>query len=283
MGSSTTRQLEQASNWFQELRDMICAAVVSIEKEFDYKSNFAFKCTKWQRDGGGGGEMSILYGNVFEKIGVNISTVYGTFSENFKTEIPGTLESEGRFHASGISLVAHMKSPLVPAIHLNTRFILTSKSWFGGGTDLTPIYYNENDAEFFHNKLKNICEGYDYLQFKKNADEYFFLQHRKENRGIGGIFYDYVNSKNWKKDFSFTKGVGTSFIKIYLPLVLKHMNTPYTPEQKEYQLFKRGRYVEFNLLYDRGTRFGLMTNGNSNAILMSMPPNVKWDAGEILG
>ena len=283
MGNSTSWQLETTSNWFREIRDIICNSILEVEKEYNKKTTCTFNRSKWNRTGGGGGEMSVLYGEVFEKVGVNISTVKGIFSEEFKKEIPGAIESDGKFYATGVSLVAHMRSPIVPAVHLNTRYISTSKSWFGGGTDLTPTYYNEQDNVFFHSKLKDICKGYKYAEFKKNADKYFYLKHRNESRGIGGIFYDYLNSDDWDKDFSFTQKVGKSFIDIYLPIVKKHMYTRYTKEQREYHLFKRGRYVEFNLLYDRGTRFGLMTGGNTNAIMMSMPPEVRWDSGEVLG
>lgn len=283
MGNSTSWQLEKAQSWFRELRDKICAEFIAIEKEYDSTSHHMFRSSTWSRDGGGGGEMSVMYGNVFEKVGVNVSTVHGVFSDEFKKEVPGAIDNAGEFCASGISLVAHMKSPLIPAIHMNTRFINTSRSWFGGGMDLTPMYYNEDDYNFFHKKLEEVCENYDYKRFKKNAEEYFYLKHRKEERGIGGIFYDYLNSGDWEQDFAFTQRVGRSFLEIYPYLVRKHMHTEYSAEQREYQLLKRGRYVEFNLLYDRGTRFGLMTGGNSNAIMMSMPPVVKWDAGEILG
>ncbi len=282
MGDSKNRRLETASKWFENIRNLICDAIISVEREYDSSADFIFNRSQWKREGGGGGEMSVLYGNVFEKVGVNISTVHGTFSKEFVQEIPGAVENNGKFCAGGISLVAHMSSPLVPAVHLNTRYISTSHSWFGGGIDLTPMYYNEEDANFFHSGLKDVCAGYDYQKFKKHADEYFYLKHRDESRGIGGIFYDYLNSNNWDQDFAFTQKVGKSFIDLYLPIVKKHMHSSYTKEQREYQLFKRGRYVEFNLLYDRGTRFGLMTGGNSNAILMSMPPVVKWDAGEVL-
>lgn len=283
MGNSTLRQLNITSNWFREIRDTICNAIIKIETEYDHKTNCAFTRSQWRRSGGGGGEMNVLYGKVFEKIGVNISTVHGLLSNEFKKEIPGAVENGGKFYATGISLVAHPRSPLVPAAHFNTRYIATSEAWFGGGIDLTPIYYNDTDSVFFHTQLERICKGYDYNRFKENADKYFYIKHREENRGVGGIFYDHLNSNDWEKDFRFTQRVANSFISAYLPIVRKHMFATYSEEQREYQLFKRGRYVEFNLLYDRGTRFGLMTNGNSNAILMSMPPTVKWDAGEVLG
>jgi len=220
-----------------------------------------------------------MKGKVFEKVGVNISTVFGEFSPEFRKEIPGASES-GKFWASGISLVAHMCSPLVPAVHMNTRFISTQKNWFGGGMDLTPIIENNQDTRDFHAALKKCCTAHSrnyYPKFKKHCDEYFFLKHRNESRGVGGIFFDYLNSKNWEDDFAFTKQVGETFLAIYPEIVRRHMREKWTDEQREYQLKKRGRYVEFNLLYDRGTRFGLQTGGNPEAILMSLPPLVSWD------
>lgn len=222
--------------------------------------------------------MSVLKGLVFEKGGVNISTVHGEFSEQFRREIPGASENP-HFWASGISLVIHPRSPLVPAVHLNTRFICTNKTWFGGGMDLTPITPDEEDTEFFHAAIKHTCDKHDtayYPKFKHACDEYFFLKHRNEPRGIGGIFYDYLNTGDWEKDFAFTQDVGRAFLEAYAPLVRKHLHEPWTEEQRAHQLVRRGRYVEFNLLYDRGTRFGLMTGGNTEAILMSLPPEVRW-------
>jgi coproporphyrinogen III oxidase len=222
--------------------------------------------------------MAIMRGNVFEKVAVNISTVHGEFSPEFSKQIPGT-EEDPRFFATGISLVAHMQSPLVPAAHFNTRYIETIKSWFGGGGDLTPIYPDKVETEKFHQAFKIACGRHDqdyYTQFKKQCDEYFYLKHRDESRGVGGIFYDYLNSGNFDNDFAFTKDVGRAFLEVYPDIIKAKMLLPWDEEQKKYQLIRRGRYVEFNLLYDRGTKFGLMTGGNVEAILMSMPPSVLW-------
>jgi coproporphyrinogen III oxidase len=265
-----------AINWFRSLRNKICSEFEKIELANGSSSKFQRKT--WERSGGGGGEMSSMTGNIFEKVGVNISTVYGQFSEQFAKEIPGS-EGDGAFWASGISLVAHMKSPHVPAVHMNTRYIVTSKEWFGGGTDLTPTIQYDEDTEHFHKVLKNVCDKSDpqyYPKYKAWCDEYFFLKHRNEPRGVGGIFYDYLNSGSWEKDFQFTKDVGDGFVEAFIPLVKRRLDMPFTQEEKALQLIKRGRYVEFNLLYDRGTKFGLMTNGNVEAILMSLPPEVKW-------
>ncbi len=267
----------ETSTWFKILRDQICTEFENIEKEFSDKPG-KFKRKAWQREGGGGGEMSIMHGNIFEKVGVNISTVHGEFSEQFRKEIPGAA-NDGKFWASGISLVAHMCSPLVPAVHMNTRFIVTSKEWFGGGADLTPMYPNEQDTKDFHQAFKSACDKHDegyYPKFKEECDKYFFLKHRNEPRGIGGIFYDYLNTGNFENDFAFTQDVGKTFLDIYPKLVRRHAKEKWTAEQRDHQLKKRGRYVEFNLLYDRGTKFGLMTGGNVEAILMSLPPEVKW-------
>lgn len=267
-----------ASAWFRNLRDKICAEFELIEKDFSNDSG-RFIRTPWDRPGGGNGEMSVMRGTVFEKVGVNFSEVWGSFSEDFRKQIPGGEESKGEFWASGISLVAHMCSPLVPAVHMNTRMIVTSKSWFGGGADLTPMYPNANDTEDFHAAFEACCDRHNpdyYKEYKEWADRYFFLPHRNEPRGIGGIFYDNLNSGNWDADFAFTQDVGTTFLDIYPQLVRRSMKLPWTSEQREFQLIKRGRYVEFNLLYDRGTVFGLKTGGNTEAILMSLPPEVKW-------
>ena len=271
-----------AQNWFENLRDQICAAFEAIEitycQSHPPSDSVQFSYKTWKRESGGGGTMALMKGKVFEKVGVNVSTVWGEFSPKFRAEIPGAVE-DPRFWASGISLVAHMASPLVPAIHMNTRHIITTKSWFGGGTDLTPYYPYDEDTRDFHDTLRQTCDAFNkdyYPKYKKWCDEYFFLPHRKEPRGVGGIFYDYLDSGSWERDFSFTQGVGRAFLDVYPRIILRRLNLPWTEEQREYQLQKRGRYVEFNLLYDRGTRFGLMTDGNIESILMSMPPEVKW-------
>ncbi len=288
---SHQNQCEQASQWFEHLRDQICSAFEQIEQNYSGEQNKdlpagQFERKEWPRfneDGtpGGGGVMSIMRGRVFEKVGVNISTVHGTFSENFRAQIPGA-KDDGLFWASGVSLVAHMHNPHVPAVHMNTRHIITSgKSWFGGGADMTPTpecAYQE-DTDDFHHAFKAACDTYDesyYPEYKEWCDRYFYLPHRNEARGIGGIFYDYLNTDNWDNDFSFTKDVGKAFLDIYPKIARRRMNTPWSESDKQHQLIKRSRYVEFNLLYDRGTKFGLNTGGNTEAILMSMPPQANW-------
>lgn len=270
---------QRSAQWFRELRDSICSEFERIEDELQSDLPAGrFKRQIWDRAEGGGGEMSVMKGRVFEKVGVNISTVYGKFSEQFAKEIPGAAENP-EFFATGVSLVAHMCSPLVPAVHMNTRFIVTSKSWFGGGADLTPMYEDAEDTANFHGEFKQACDNHDaeyYPKFKKWCDEYFFLKHRNEARGVGGIFYDYLDSGSWEDDFIFTQDVGKAFLKIYPEIVRRHMNKKWNAEQREHQLVKRGRYAEFNLIYDRGTKFGLMTGGNTEAILMSLPPEAKW-------
>ena len=262
---------EKAKDWFKNLRDQFCAAFMEIDTgTFDKKT--------WKHKGSGGGEMSIMKGDVFEKVGVNISTVSGEFSKEYREKIKGTKDSP-KYWASGISLVAHMESPKVPAFHFNTRFLVTGQSWFGGGADMTPTFVNKNDTEFFHSKMKQACETQNqiyYPEFKKNCDEYFYLPHREESRGEGGIFFDHLNTQDWEKDFSFVKDVGTKTLDSITEIVKKHKDQTWSNEEKEKQLIKRGRYVEFNLIWDRGTLFGLKTGGSTEAILMSMPPTAKW-------
>ena len=269
-----------ASNWFAALRDDICAAFEAIEDSVatKQKPGGRFERKSWNRDGGGGGEMSLMRGLVFEKVGVNISTVFGSFSDDFKAEIRGA-ETDGAFWASGISLVAHMQNPHVPAAHMNTRFICTSQNWFGGGGDLTPLLPDAEAGANFHAELKAACDRHDpdyYAKYKKWCDEYFYLPHRDEPRGAGGIFYDNLNSGDWSADFAFTQDVGRGFRDAYVDIVKSRMNKSWTDAERHQQLVRRGRYVEFNLLYDRGTLFGLKTSGNIEAILMSMPPEVRW-------
>ena len=273
----------RADAWFAELRDRICSAFEAIEDELAGERTEdgppgRFERSNWQRPGGGGGTISVMRGRVFEKVGVNISTVSGEFSPEFRADIPGASE-DPRFWGSGISLVAHMCSPLVPAAHMNTRHIVTSKAWFGGGADLTPIYPDATAAEEFHAGLAAACASYDgdcYVRFKKWCDEYFFLRHRGEPRGVGGIFFDYLNSGDWERDFAFLRSVGEAFLRTFPSIVRPRMRLPWTAEQRRHQLIRRGRYVEFNLLYDRGTAFGLKTGGNVDAILMSLPPVAAW-------
>lgn len=285
--ASTDAQKGQARAWFESLRDRICAEFEKIEDELasgPHRELPAGRFVKkpWDRPGGGGGVMAVMHGRVFEKVGVNVSTVHGTFSEEFRRTIQGAGDT-GEFWASGISLVAHQRSPLVPAVHMNTRHLVTSQGWFGGGADLTPMYLDsaesKDDAAGFHGHLKAACDRHDkayYPKFKQWCDEYFYLPHRKEPRGLGGIFYDHHASGDWERDFAFTQDVGSAFLAAYPEIVRRRMHQPWTAADREHQLVRRGRYVEFNLIHDRGTLFGLKTGGNIEAILMSLPPEAKW-------
>ncbi len=269
-----------AKNWFENLRNSICKEYEDIEYKKSKKKTL-FQKTNWKAGGSskGGGVFSLIKnGTVFDKVGVNISTVSGKFNNEFRKKIPGALKNPN-FWASGISIVAHMKSPKVPAFHFNTRFIVTTKSWFGGGMDMTPCIKDTNQKKYFHSKIKNMCDIHNkkyYPEHKKNCDNYFYLPHRKEPRGDGGIFFDYLNSNNWSKDFNYTKDVGATFLKVSSEIIKRKMFLKWNDKDKDKQLIKRGRYVEFNLLYDRGTKFGLNTNGNIEAIFMSLPPLAKW-------
>ncbi len=271
----------EVADWFTRLRDRICTGFEAIE-DLAGPNPGRFERTSWDRPGGGGGTRAIIRGQVFEKAGVNISVVEGQFSPEFAARMPGT-EAGADFWAAGISLVAHPRSPKLPAVHMNTRMLVTAKGWFGGGGDLTPLQPGTaeaaEDAAHFHAAYKAACDKHDpayYEKFKQWCDEYFYLPHRNEPRGAGGIFYDYLDSGNAAADFAFTRDVGEAFCAAYLPIARRRFATPYTAEEREAQLVRRGRYVEFNLLYDRGTMFGLKTGGNIEAILMSMPPEVKW-------
>ncbi|WP_262691116.1 oxygen-dependent coproporphyrinogen oxidase [Kordiimonas aestuarii] len=280
---------QKAAEWFLNLRNQICASFESIEDDnkgpLSDRTPGRFERKSWDRtnqgDGaeGGGGTMSLMRGGrVFEKVGVNISTVHGTFTPEFAKSIPGAQE-DPRFFATGISLVAHMNSPRVPAVHMNTRFIATTQAWFGGGADLNAPLPDATDTADFHAAFKQCCDkhGPDYYErFKKWCDEYFYIPHRNRARGEGGIFYDRLDTGDWDADFAFTRDVGSTFDDIYPALIRRHMNEGWTDEERETQLEYRGYYAEFNLVYDRGTTFGLKTGGNVEAILMSLPPEAKW-------
>jgi coproporphyrinogen III oxidase len=280
-------QQRAARDWFEQLRDRICAAFEEIEREAGSDATFVY--APWERtdhtgEAGGGGVRGQMAGKVFEKVGVSVSTVGGQFSPEFAGSIPGA-EQDPRFFATGISLVAHMANPHVPAVHMNTRFLTTTRRWFGGGADLNPAIPYEEDTEAFHARLRAACAAHDptfYPRFSKWADEYFWLPHRGVPRGVGGVFYDHLechepgHGATFEANFAFTRDVGQAFLDIFPKIVRQRMDTPFGDEDMDRLLTFRGRYVEFNLLYDRGTLFGLKTGGNIDAILMSLPPLAKW-------
>jgi coproporphyrinogen III oxidase len=290
-GAYGEEQKQLAAAWFARLRDDLCAALEACEDDVTGPNPSSegepgrFERTAWARPAaegaaahGGGGIMSVLRGRVFEKAGVNVSTVHGEFSEEFRARIPGA-DKDPRFWASGISVVIHPRSPLVPAAHMNTRMIVTTRGWFGGGGDLTPVFPEDEETARFHRAYKEACDVHDpayYLKFKAWCDEYFFLPHRGEPRGVGGIFYDNLDTGDWAADFAFTQDVGRAFLGVYPALARAKMDLNWSDDQRQAQRVKRGRYVEFNLLYDRGTLFGLKTGGNTEAILMSLPPDTAW-------
>ena len=264
------------SNWFKSLQEMFCKTISDFEK-----NKISFKSTSWKRNlkkDEGGGEYRILKdGKIFDKVGVNFSKVYGKFPKKFQQNIPGA-QKDPRFWASGISVVMHMKNPLIPAMHFNTRYICTTFDWFGGGIDVTPSKKDNKEKEQFQKTLRDMCNRHDknyYKKYKKWCDEYFYLPHRKEPRGIGGIFFDYKKN-NFEKNFKFVRDVGITFETIFQKIINKKIKKKWTSKDKENQYIKRGRYAEFNLLYDRGTKFGLQTGGNVEGILMSLPPHAKW-------
>ncbi len=280
-----TGHTQKARTWFESLRDQICAAFEEIEREAG--SDAAFQYTPWSRDeegndDPGGGVQGLMKGKVFEKVGVNVSTVRGNFPKEFAGSVNGADPDNPGFTATGISLVAHMANPHVPAVHMNCRFLTTGKAWFGGGADLNPPIPHEDDTEEFHASMRAACMAHNptyYERYKKWADEYFYLPHREVHRGVGGIFYDHLecdDDPSWDRNFAFTQDVGKAFLDIYPKLVRKRMESDFTPEDEAVQLEYRGRYAEFNLVYDRGTIFGLKTGGNIDAILMSLPPRATW-------
>jgi len=277
----------RARTWFDQLRDRLVTAFEALEDEAPahlYEGEPGrFTLTPWVREAGGGGVMGFLRGRFFEKCGLHISEVHGTFTPEMAATMPGVGEDR-RFVATGISLIAHMRSPSVPAVHMNTRYLATTEGWFGGGADLTPLLAEQRredapDAVAFHAALKRACDAHDgawYERYRAECDKYFFLPHRNEPRGVGGIFYDRHNSGDWERDFAFTRDVGLALLEVFPQIAKGRMGEAWTAEEREEQLIQRGRYVEFNLLYDRGTMFGLKTGGNIESILSSMPPVVKW-------
>jgi len=282
---------KQASDWFQQFRDDLCTTLESVEDDVTGPNRTSsgppgrFEQSAWQRDdeGGGaanagGGVISVMRGRVFEKAGVNVSTVWGEFSDEFRGKFPGTGE-DARFWASGVSVVIHPASPLVPAAHMNTRMIVTTEGWFGGGGDLTPVFPVDEDTRDFHAAYKTACDTADgayYEKFKKWCDEYFFLPHRKEARGVGGVFFDDLSVGGFARCHELWRSIADSYLPAYQPILDRRKSTPHGEREREFQLYRRGRYVEFNLLYDRGTRFGLQAAARSESILASMPPLVRW-------